>query len=237
MLDNYNERLFNGKSIRSKLHLSRYIWLQKKIKKYKCRLDSVLELGCFDGKTIEFLEEKPKMFEGYDANWEGGLDTGKKKWQDFPDYVFKLCTKLEDFKPEQNKFDISICQETAEHLPETDLPQYLERMANATKTYCFLSVPNERGIIFLAKHFTKFLTQKKDERENVTAREFYYSAVGNLKQIKRNVKHHKGFDYKQFKKDVEKSFEIVEVNGLPFSFLPPSLNFTVGFVCKKKNAQ
>ncbi len=234
MLDNYNERLFDGKSFRSKLHVSRYIWLQKKIKQYNPAAESILELGCFDGKTIDFLAKPPLQYEGYDANWEGGLDLGKKKWKDFPHYHFKLCTKLADFQPAANSFDISVCQETAEHLPIEDMDTYMQRLANATKTYCFISVPNEKGIIFLLKHLTKKLTQEKKEQEDVSLKELFYSTFGNLKKVKRNVKHHKGFDYSELKKDLQKHFDIVESNGLPFTSLPVSLNFTVGFVCKKK---
>jgi len=234
MLDNYNERLFNGKSIRSKLHIARYLWLQNKLKQYKCLANSVLELGCFDGKTLEFLTHSPALYEGYDANWEGGLDMGKQKWQNHPGYHFMLCTKTQDFKPAEKAFDISVCQETAEHLPVKDLNYYLEQLAKATKTYCFISVPNERGIVFLAKHTIKFLTQKKNEREDISFAEAVYSTFGKLEKVRRDVRYHKGFDYKKFKKELSQYFDIVEINGLPFSFLPASLSFTVGFVCKAK---
>lgn len=67
MLDNYNERLFNGKNFRSNLHLARYTWLKKKIKQYNCPTDTVLELGCFDGKSLEFIEKAPGQYDGYDC--------------------------------------------------------------------------------------------------------------------------------------------------------------------------
>jgi len=234
MLDNYNERLFNGKSIRSKFHLARYIWLRNKLRQYKCPANSVLELGCFDGKTLEFLDKEPVLYEGYDANWEGGLDIGKEKWESHSGYHFKLCTKTEDFKPGEKAFEISVCQETAEHLPVEDLNYYLEHLARATKTYCFISVPNERGIVFLTKHTLKFLTQKKNERENISFKDAVYSVFGRLEKVKRDVRYHKGFDYKKFQKEITRYFDIVETNGLPFSFLPISLSFTIGFVCKAR---
>lgn len=234
MLDNYNERLFNGKSIRSKLHIARYIWLQKKLRSYNCPTQSILELGCFDGKTLEYLDKRPALYEGYDANWEGGLDMGKQQWINFPAYQFNLCTKKEDFTPLQKGFEISVCQETAEHLPVEDLNYYLERLAKATQTYCFISVPNERGIVFLAKHFIKFLTQKKNERENISFAEVIYSTFGQLEKVKRDVRYHKGFDYKRFKKELDKYFEVVEVNSIPASIFPAFLSFTIGFVCKSK---
>ena len=234
MLDNYNERLFEGKSFRSKLHIARYTWLCKKLKQYKCKADTILELGCFDGKTIEFLEHSPIQYDGYDANWEGGLDIGIKKWQGFSNYHLHLCKNLNDFKPQEDCFDISICQETLEHLPLSDLDTYLERLAKATKTYSFISVPNEKGIVFLAKHLIKILTQDKNQREEFSFLEVFHATMGNLKKVSRTETMHKGFDYAELKKKLQKHFIIVETNGLPLNMLPGSLNFTVGFVCKRK---
>lgn len=237
MLDNYNERLFNGKSLRSKLHIARYKWLQKKIKKYHVSTKSVVELGCFDGKTIDFLETKPSLYDGYDANWENGLDKGREKWRSCKNYHFHLSTNLADFNPKNEFYDVGICQETAEHLPVQDLDTYLQRLAKATNSYCFFSVPNERGFIFALKHFIKFLTQPKNQREGITMSELIHTLSGRLNMIERDVKYHKGFDYHLFKKQLVQYFEILEINGLPFDFLPPSLSFTVGIVCKKKEGK
>ncbi len=234
VLDNYNERLFNGKNFRSRLHISRYLWLQKKIEQYKCNTSRLLELGCFDGKTIEFLKKSPEIYEGYDANWEGGLNLGIKKWQFNKNYHFNLCNKIDDFTPKENFFDISVCQETLEHLPLLDLDIYIERLARATKSFCFISVPNETGIVFLAKYLSKLLMQKKTEREHFTFAEIVHATLGNMKKVQRNETMHKGFDYKELQIKLAKYFDVVEINGLPVRFLPSALNFTVSFICKKK---
>ena len=234
MLDNYNERLFKGRNFRSKLHLARYIWLSKKLKKYNYTPDKVLELGCFDGKTLEFLAHPPARYEGYDANWEGGLDIGKEKWKKFPNYHFKLCTDISQFQPEENYFDMCVCQETLEHLPLNDRDKYIEQLAKGTNSYCFISVPNEKGIVFLAKHMFKALTQQKIDREDYSFAEIFYTTIGNIEKVDRHETGHKGFDYAELKKSLQKHFEIIETNGLPFSFLPVALNFTVGFVCNKR---
>jgi hypothetical protein len=235
MLDNYNERLFNGKNVRSKLHLARYTWLAQKLKQYQCSYNSVLELGCFDGKTLEFLELPPQSYDGYDANWEGGLDIGKERWKNHPDYHFHLCTKITDFEPGENTYDISVCQETIEHLPLAEFNQYIEKLAKATRHLCFISVPNEKGLVFLFKHMFKALTQAKVDREDYSFREIWYTFIGKPEKVERHEKGHKGFDYTALKKDLEKHFDVVETNGLPFGKLPVSLNFTVGFICKKKH--
>jgi hypothetical protein len=54
----YNERLFS-RGLRSKLHYARFNWFVAQLKKRKCSASSVLELGCFDGKLIDFLPGQP----------------------------------------------------------------------------------------------------------------------------------------------------------------------------------
>lgn len=75
----YNERLFS-RGLRRKLHLARFHWVNAEITRWHGSSRSVLELGCFDGKLIDFLSDKPSRYVGFDANWEGGLDAAKVKW-------------------------------------------------------------------------------------------------------------------------------------------------------------
>lgn len=234
MFDNYNERLFNGKNLRSRLHLARFIWLQQKIQQYKCDTSRILELGCFDGKTLEFLDKLPQLYEGYDANWEGGLDIGREKWKNSPGISLKLCQELADFLPKQKYFDIAVCHETIEHLPLAHTEEYIKRLAEATRGYAFISVPNEKGIVFLMKHLYKFTAQRKEDREEYTWKEIFYSFTGDVSKVERHETGHKGFDYAELGKLLNNYFEVIEVTGIPFSSLPVSLNFTVGFVCKTK---
>jgi hypothetical protein len=209
------------------------LWLRDKIAKYNCSTEKVLELGCFDGKTIEFLDRKPLEYEGYDANWEGGLDLGQQIWKDNLGYRFKLCNHIDQFTPVFDYFDISVCQETAEHLPVIDLEEYIKRLADATKSYCFISVPNEKGLMFLLKHLTKVITQEKNEQQDVSFMDIVNSTFGRLNRVERDVRSHKGFDYKELEKILAKYFEVVEVSSIPINWAPIRLSFTVGYVCKK----
>ncbi len=54
----YNERLFSG-GVRRHLHLARFKWLARAVAKHSTLCKSVLELGCFDGKAIDFLPASP----------------------------------------------------------------------------------------------------------------------------------------------------------------------------------
>ena len=83
----YNERLFSG-GLRSKLHYARFNWFASQVSKRKCATDSVIELGCFDGKLIDYFAVQPLRYVGFDANWESGLDMARARWADTPGFTF-----------------------------------------------------------------------------------------------------------------------------------------------------
>lgn len=230
----YNERLFNPKKIRGRLHLARFYWLQKEVEKLDFSTVNVLELGCYDAKTLEFIDIPLLSYVGYDANWEGGIDIAKSKWHKNKSYQFIDCTQLQNFTPQKQKFDISICMETLEHLPLKELEDYIERLAFATKYYCFVTVPNEKGIILLIKYLIKRIIYR-DVTEYYTLKELIAAFFGKTHLVKREEGGHKGFNYNDLRGLLEKYFTVNEVKGIPLYFLPPSLNFTVGMVLKKKN--
>ena len=80
--NSYNDLLFNGSLLRRFIHLSRFFWIKKTISKYQIKFSNVLELGCGDGKTLEFLPKRNYSYYGLDANWNGGLDNAKEKYLD-----------------------------------------------------------------------------------------------------------------------------------------------------------
>lgn len=235
MKEGYNERLFGSNKLRSKLHFSRYYWLKKTILKYCSDVKSVLELGCFDGKAINFLPTSLEYYRGYDANWENGLEAGRVLWADKKNFQFIFCDKTENFNPETGKFDVSICMETLEHLPTCDLEKYIFQLKKATKQYCIVTVPNEKGIVFIVKYFSKRIIQGYISEE-YSARDLLNAFLGNISKIKRNEGGHKGFDYLELLKLLEKYFEIIKVEGIPYSRMPKSLNFTIGVILKSRES-
>ena len=138
----YNERLFSG-GIRRRLHMSRFEWLSKSLRKLNGEYQTCLELGCFDGKAIDFLPIKPIHYVGLDANWEGGLELAKAKWKKEPQYEFKQCNRPEEMQLKGETFDISICMDTLEHVPPDLVNAYLKELAKSTKKYIFVTMPNE----------------------------------------------------------------------------------------------
>ncbi len=226
----YNERLFT-KGIRGKLHRARFEWLARRLLQLKCEYQTVLELGCYDGKTIDYLPKCPAHYLGLDANWEGGLDIAKDRWKNQSNYMFRQCATPEEMEIEGEQYDISICMETLEHIQPEIVAPYLEELAKATKGYVLVTVPNEIGIVFFLKHIVKRLF---GDAEKYTVSEFINETLGNTDKVKRFEFSHKGFNYKNLIATISDYFEIVEVSGHPLAFAPASLNFGIGIIGKSR---
>lgn len=233
MRKSYNDRLFLSNRFRRKLHLSRFLWLQKNVTKYCNNVQSVLELGCFDAKTIDYLPGSIKSYHGFDAGWGGGLTEAKKLFKAIKDFSFTESSSVDSFRPDLPKYDISICMETLEHIPIAELEKYLEKMSEVTNKYCFITVPNEKGIVLIVKFLVKKLIFR-DSKIDYSFKELFYGLIGKMKRVRRIEKTHKGFDYVDLLSRLKKHFSIERVQGIPFTWAPLRLNFTIGIVLKKK---
>lgn len=227
----YNQRLFSP-GLRGFFHNGRFKWLYNSFKKFNITKGSVLEIGCNDGRSLDYLPFVPSKYAGYDADWEGGLDEGAERFKNNPHFKFVASTDPATFNPEKETFDYSLAMETLEHLPERFLQEYLKKLAAATNQYGFYSIPNERGLLFFLKYYFKkfFITQ----REPHTTKEVFYALIGRMDKVERTDTSHKGFDYKKMIRQLEEHFDIEETKGIPFTWLPLSLNFTIGVIVKKK---
>jgi 2-polyprenyl-3-methyl-5-hydroxy-6-metoxy-1,4-benzoquinol methylase len=230
----YNERLFSGVGLRSKLHFSRFKWFLAAVTKLNCPIDSVLELGCFDGKLINFLPSKPLRYIGFDANWEGGLDIAKTKWADSPNFSFLPASSPEDMDCLNNKdiFNIAVAMETLEHVPLQLVDGSLRKIAQHLDGYFFVTVPNEKGFLFL----TKWLIKKSFTKDatHYSLSELANATLGRMDLVDRHE--HKGFDYSSLIKEMEKYFDVIEVSGFPFGVLPNSFYFGIGIIAKSKES-
>ena len=225
----YNERLFSS-GFRAKLHYARYNLLQKWVTELQCSNERVLELGCFDGKAIEFLPSPPRYYLGFDADWENGLAIAEKKWEEHSNYVFKKCTSPDQMDVGNAPFDVAICMETLEHIPPQMVKLYLRKLASSTPEYLFITIPNETGIIFFLKYLMKRVL---GDIPNYKFLELLHQGLGNTDKVEWIG--HKGFNYKEMIGEIAEHFDIQRVSGYPFTFLPTSLNYGVGIVARKKS--
>lgn len=222
-LPSYNERLF-GAGLRGWLHQARFRWLSVRLAEHYQRPVSVVELGCFDAKLLGYLEPMFKRYVGLDANWEGGLDLAKARWAHLKNAAFLVCASPAEM-PDGERFDVGICMETLEHLPVECLDGYLDRLARITRDRLFITVPNEIGVVCLLKQLAKKAVY---EGSPYNWRELALATAGLTWKIQRDE--HKGFDYRRFLQELRRWFTVERMDGIPFPFLPPWLNFTVGIV-------
>lgn len=225
----YNERLFSS-GLRSRLHYARYELLKSWLAELNCATKRVLELGCFDGKAINFLPTPPEYYLGFDANWEGGLSIAREKWKDNINYVFRECTVPEQMDVGEERFDVSICMETLEHLPPETVSSYLGKLANSTENYLFVTIPNETGPFFFVKHLIKAMVGDTQKYE---LSELFHQTIGNTERVERDQ--HKGFNYKNMVQEISNHFEIQKVSGYPLTLLPPGMNYGIGIIAKKRH--
>jgi hypothetical protein len=223
--------IFAG-GIRARLHFARFHWLRSRLAELAPGARDVVELGCYDAKTLDFFVHPPVRFVGYDANWGGGLDRARERWADRPEYEFRECTRADDLRLGEC-FDIAITMETLEHIRPETLDDYLARLHRVTRDYLFVTVPNEKGIVFAAKHLVK--VTRRWSPEAYTLREFVGATLGKMSWVQRGE--HKGFDYAALGRALGRDFEVLRIESIPFGWLPRWLSFTVGIVARPRRRQ
>jgi cyclopropane fatty-acyl-phospholipid synthase-like methyltransferase len=219
----YNQRLF-GPGIRGFFHTARFRWLQEEIRSQGIARASVLELGCFDGKTIDYLPFEITRYVGLDANWEAGLSNAQRSYRNHPSIRFHQCRNASEIPP-TDPVDVFICMETLEHIASHQTLRYLEAISRLTTKHAFFTVPCEIGPVFLAKHAAKRIL---NSHRSYTSKDLFFQFVGATHRIKTRKAGHKGFSHRRCVRVLSEFFDIEKVVGIPFGFLPPSLNFTVG---------
>ena len=227
----YNERLFS-RGFRGWIHTARFRWVRQKLSQNELSTNHVLELGCFDGKVLEYIEDSPALYMGFDANWENGLDIAKQKYRDKQNYIFRMAQTQDDMDlGADDVFDLAISMETLEHIDdEKTVCDYLEKISCHLDGYFLITVPTEKGIVFTLKYLLNKIVSRDAER--YTFKEFINASLGRTKRVMRLQ--HNGFDYENLVGVVGRYFDIVEISGHPFSFLPVPLCFGVGIVARSK---
>ena len=229
----YNERLFSGNSLRSRLHNSRFLWFRNTVQNLAIAEYRAVELGCFDGRLLGFFPSPPLYYQGLDADWEGGLSAAQEQYRGHERWHFRKATNpsvLTEYP--DNAFNIGASLETLEHVPPPLVDGYLEQLARTIDGYMLITVPNEKGLVFLTKWLIKkmFLGSEQPYR----FAELVAATFGQMNRVERND--HKGFDYDALIGQVARHFDLVRVEGLPWRRLPLSLSFTVCILAKSKVA-
>jgi hypothetical protein len=228
--NSYNERLFK-RGFRKWLHEARFRWLRGVFERYDPEVDCVAELGCFDGRALEYISPPPQLYFGFDADWEGGLTNAQSLYSSNEARIFTKCVSPDEFDVGSNHITCAIALETLEHIPLNLLEGYLEKIFAKMRpgAYFIVSVPNEKGLLFLFKYFFKNLMLEGSER--YSAAEVFWATVGCLDKVHRSE--HKGFDWERLQGQLLNRFVLVECGGIQFPRLSPSLNPSIGIVLRK----
>jgi hypothetical protein len=188
----------------------------------------VVELGCFDGRLLDFIP-KPTRYVGMDANWEGGLDLARQNYSAIPGYTFLKVVHPTDIGLGTETFQLAVSLETLEHIPPELVDEFLAEIAERVD-YFIATVPNEIGLVFLAKWIVKTVFQMNPEP--YTLAEVVNALFGRTERVTR--REHKGFNYRRLITQIERHFEVMAVQGFPMR-LPTSLCFGVGIVSRRKH--
>jgi SAM-dependent methyltransferase len=224
----YNDIFAPG--IRGKIHFARFYWLKKTLDKLKIIPNSIIEIGCFDARSISFFPQKPKNYLGIDLE-EEALAKAREKWGD-DNINFLNCSDPNNLDLRPNTFDFALALETLEHMPDECVEGYLKKIGLSLKEggLFFVTVPNEIGIFFVLKYLIKGMTIGNIEKYSL--KEFIYQTLGRVNKVKRGE--HKGFSYRKLKKSLRRYFSVETSYGIPLGL--KFLSFNVAFVCRKTSA-
>ena len=217
---NYTERLFS-KGARKRLHLARFYWLERQTRNLRYPIRSVLEIGCFDGKALDFLPNPPKAYTGIDANWEGGLDIAREKYKGQQAFEFIEASRIKHISLNQT-YEISICMETLEHVPPRQMEKYLDLLVEKTDKNIFITIPNELGFLFAAKYLAKLVFTGAQE---ISINDYINLTLKKADRVKRRG--HIGFDYRTVITYFSTRGFPCHIESLPISWLPRGLAFTI----------
>lgn len=221
----YNERLFSG-GLRRRYHMARFDWLKRQAAGLPRPL-RVLEVGCFDGRALSHLPPVERYL-GLDANWEGGLDEARKAHAGRDGIGFRETTDPAVLREEPDgAFNLTVSLETLEHIDPAVLPAYLSEMARVTRGTLLVTVPNETGVIFLAKYLAKRAVY--GDAENYSWKEVGFETLGRTDRVER--REHKGFNYRDLVAQIREYFEIVSVGGLS---MPANMSLSIGIVAQSR---
>ncbi len=217
----YNDRLFS-KGLRARLHLARFYWVQEIARTVPH--ERVLELGCFDGRLLDYIE--PRQYVGLDAGWEGGIDDAMVRYgSDGSKTFLKTEDPLQLAQYPARSFDLGVALETLEHMQDAALEAYLVQVQRTCVRF-LVTVPNEKGPVFLAKWAAKKFLLREASSDRYTFGEVVNATLGRMDRVAR--REHKGFDYAALARQLSKRFVIEKTVGLPWG--PPYLAFSVGFL-------
>jgi len=226
-------------------HARRFEWLKSKIACLGKSDISVLELGCNDARSIEYIPVPIKRYLGLDAGWRSGWENGKAyglesaqvRFRDDPHLEFRRSERCEDLERVPGQFDVAIVLETFEYLEPSKLETYVSILSEKLIDggAILATMPNEKGVPLLVKALGSRLS--RGPRSGYTPAQFWNALIGRLDRVPRALRGRRGFDYQMMSEIIWRYFPHGYLESVEPANAPLWLSLNVGLVARKATAQ
>jgi hypothetical protein len=225
-------------------HTQRFRWLQKKTGAIPKPKISVLELGCNDARSINYISVPIERYVGFDAGWKSGmrdgrpcgLEAARARYQDIPGFEFHRSDRCEDVDRIRGRFDVAVVLETFEYLRPNELEKYVSVLAEKLNDggCIYSTMPNEKGIPLLLKVLGSKLSRVP--RSEYTFPQLFNGVFGRMQHVPRTPFGRKGFDYAAVAQITRRHFMQIQLEPVEPSFVPLALSLNIGLVACKQAA-
>jgi len=234
----YSHRLLTGGSfLTRRSHRSRMDRSLRLIE--DSRFDTAADVGAADGWYLKALLERDVVREGV------AIDTDVEALraaaaQSGPLPLSFVTPDDPSLGPRRGTFDLVTCLETLEHT--ADVSAVLDELVDLARPggTVLISVPVEVGPSLVVKQAGRWLANRgrSYSYERYTWRELWDAgARWKLDALERqNLFSHKGFDFREIRKQVDERFAIARTAFSPVPFLGPVLASTVYWLGTKRDA-
>lgn len=222
-------------------HAKRFEWLRNKIASLNKSELAILEIGCHDARSVDFVPVPIKRYVGLDAGWLSGRKNGKaygleaarERFQHHSHFEFHRTDRHEDLERVQGPFDVAIALETFEYLAPSDLESYVSTLSRKLHdTGCMLStMPNEKGLPLFLKTVGSRLSGVP--RSDYSASQFWNAVIGRLDRVPRAIRGRRGFDYTTMVELVRRYFPQMRLESVEPSKSPLWLSLNIGMLAAK----
>ena len=234
----YNERLFRPGLV-GRYHIQRFIWLRDKISALGFESISVLEVGCYDARSIDYIPVPIRRYVGLDAGWESGIIGGKvcgleaarQRFAQNKNYSFYQSANPKDLANIEEKFDVIVCMDTLECIKDSLIEPYVSAIASRLAGFLLITTGNEKGLPLLCKTLGSRLLGV-NRNFSYTASEFVNALLGRMNRVPDSRR--KGFDYSRLAEVLKRYFCYVRVEGINIIKVPVQLSLGVGMIASDK---
>jgi hypothetical protein len=222
-------------------HTRRFEWLRNKIASLGKRELSILELGCNDARSLNYVPAQVTRYVGLDAGWQSGwrngkafgLEAARHRFRHYPHIEFRQADHCRDLEEVRGKFDLAIVLETFEYLDPSRAEGYISAISRKLKEdgSILSTMPNEKGIPLLVKALGSRLSGVP--RSGYTAKQFCNAVIGRLEKVPRATRGRRGFDYAKTAQLVSRYLPHMHLESIEPSHAPLWLSLNVGLAASR----